>query len=290
MAHASRFIFGMKKLAAIFSLVAVSASYIGEPTIMPDVAYRAGMSRPILDFYAPATKGFATVVHVYDSGWRSGSGRSSMSVAEHWMHDGIGCVLVTHRLAPAHTIREQASDVAAAFAWAKNHVAEYGGDPKKIFLVGHGAGGQLALLVAAEPSFLAAEHLSPADIAGVIGLSAIVDLVPRTDGRGYGNSMSGPAGRGVFPSDPKEIPKLSPLHQLKQKLPRTLLLVGSDDFPMLAADMRNFAEKARSFGTDISTDVVAEKDHLGMIQGMRKENDPVFVRVLAFVRPDSPKS
>jgi acetyl esterase/lipase len=87
------------------------------------------MSEPRLDFYAPEGKGFPNVVHVYGSGWRTGSGKSSAPVAEALRRHGVGCVLVSHRLAPAHSIREQAGDVAAAFAWAKAHVAEKGGDP-----------------------------------------------------------------------------------------------------------------------------------------------------------------
>jgi acetyl esterase/lipase len=253
---------------------------------MLDVAYREGMSDPKLDFFTPDAKGFPTVVHVYGSGWHSGSAKSSTPIAEALQRHGIGCVLVSHRLAPAHSIREQVEDVAAAFAWAKAHVAEKGGDPQKIYLCGHSTGGHLVVLVAADPAYLAACHLSSADIAGVIGLSAPVDLVPHDNGYGYGNMMSGLRGRGVFPSDPAEIIALSPLHQLAHKLPRTLLLVGSDDFPMLANDARVFAEKARKLGTDITTEVISGKDHIGMVRGLTSDDDPVSRRVLTFIQVD----
>jgi len=274
----------MKSFFIVLLSLASLPGYPGEPPSLVDVAYRAGVPEPKLDFYAAESKGFPTVVHVYGSGWRSGSGKSSAPVAEALRRHGVGCVLVSHRLAPAHSIREQAGDVAAAFAWAKAHVAEKGGDPKKIFLSGHSTGGQLVLLVVTEPTFLGAEHLSTDDVAGVVSLSAPVDLVPRADGHGYGNIMSSARGKGVFPTDIDEITKLSPLHQLNVKIPRTLLLVGSDDFPMLAADARHFAEKAKALGTDISTEVSPGKDHMGMVRALTNEADPVFLRVLAFIQ------
>ncbi|MGO9203933.1 MAG: alpha/beta hydrolase [Limisphaerales bacterium] len=274
----------MKGFFIVCLFLAALPGYSGEPPSLADVAYRTGMPEPKLDFYAPEGKGFPTLVHVYGSGWRSGSGKSSAPVAEALRRNGVGCVLVSHRLAPAHSIREQAGDVAAAFAWARGHVAEKGGDPRRIFLSGHSTGGQLVLLVATEPTYLAAEHLSVDDVAGVIGLSAPTDLLPRADGHGYGNIMSGPRGKGVFPSDLDEIRRLSPLHQLNRKIPRTLLLIGSDDFPMLAADARHFTEKAKVMGTDTSTDVISGKDHMGMIRALTNEEDPVFLRVVAFIQ------
>jgi acetyl esterase/lipase len=258
-----------------------------EPTSVLDVAYRQGMPEPRLDFFAPVGRSFPTIVHVYGSGWRSGSGKSSVPIAEALQRHGIGCVLVSHRLAPAHSIVEQAEDVAAAFAWAKAHVAEKGGDPRKIFLSGHSTGGHLVVLIATDPRYFAPHQLTSEDVAGVIGLSAPVDLVPHADGHGYGNMMSGPRGKGVFPSTLAEITEVSPLQQLRHRLPRVLLLVGGDDFPMLANDARVFAAKGKKFGSAVSTEVISGKDHMGMIRAMTIENDPVFLRVLAFTQEDS---
>ena len=123
-----------------------------EAASLRDVAYRDSMPEPKLDFFFPSEKGFPRVVHVYGSGWRSGSGKSSIPVAEALQRHGVGCVLVSHRLAPSHPIAAQAEDVAAAFAWAKAHVTESGGDPKRLFLCGHSTGGHLAALVAVDPN------------------------------------------------------------------------------------------------------------------------------------------
>jgi acetyl esterase/lipase len=112
-------------------------------------------------------------------------------------------------------------------------------------------------------------------------------LAPHADGRGYGNMMSGPRGDGVFPATPEGILAVSPLQQVKTKLPRLLLLTGSDDFPMLASDARVFGAKAKGLGAAASTAVIAGKDHMGMIRAMTVETDPVFLRFLAFIHGDS---
>jgi acetyl esterase/lipase len=68
-----------------------------------------------------------------------------------------------------------AEDVAAAAAWLLDNGARFGGDPKRLFLMGHSAGGHLAALIAIDPRYLAAYGHAPADLAGVIGV----------DGAGY---------------------------------------------------------------------------------------------------------
>jgi acetyl esterase/lipase len=92
-------------------------------------------------------------------------------------------------LGPKDKFPAQAEDVAAAFAWVKKHIGDKGGDPKRLVLMGHSSGAHLALLIAADPKYLAEHKLSPADIAGVVGLSSPVDLEPRADKRGFGEVL-----------------------------------------------------------------------------------------------------
>ena len=252
--------------------------------LLTDLPFGTNAPEQKLDLYVPAAKDFPTVVYVYGGGWRSGSGKSSAPIALAWQRNGIGCALVSHRLAPRDPITAQAEDVASAFAWVKAHIGERGGDPQRVFLAGHSSGAHLALLVATDAKYLATHKLTSVDVAGVVGLSALVDLMPHADGHGYGNVMAGPRGRGVFPSEPAQVKAISPSEQLRQKLPCTLLLVGSDDFPMLANDARMFAQKAEALGTQVLVEVIPGKDHLGMARSLATENDVVFERVTAFIR------
>ena len=83
-------------------------------------------------------------------------------------------VNMTYRLAPAHQWPAGAEDVAAAVEWVHSHIADYGGDPAKIFLMGQSAGAAHVANYVAEPKF----HRVPGGgIAGGLLISGIYDLV-----------------------------------------------------------------------------------------------------------------
>jgi acetyl esterase/lipase len=87
-------------------------------------------------------------------------------------HGLIG-VNITHRLAPQFPWPAGAEDVAAAVAWVRSSIAEYGGDPRRIFLMGTSAGAAHAA------SYLAHREFQPSGGPGVAGamlLSGMYDL------------------------------------------------------------------------------------------------------------------
>lgn len=102
-----------------------------------------------------------------------------------------GCVAlnVEYRLAPAAPYPAGADDVAAAVAWAHAHVAEFGGDPRRIFLVGHSAGGAHVASYLCDPLFAGVRDGENADenagepvpaVAGAVLISArlAADVLP----------------------------------------------------------------------------------------------------------------
>lgn len=89
------------------------------------------------------------------------------NIGEFAVTSGFVGVTMTYRLAPAYPWPAGSEDVAAAVTWLRAHVAEYGGDPKRIFLMGQSAG---AVHVA---GYVAHSHLHPADGIGLAGASMI---------------------------------------------------------------------------------------------------------------------
>ncbi|WP_168793284.1 alpha/beta hydrolase [Paraburkholderia aromaticivorans] len=84
-----------------------------------------------------------------------------------------GCVAlnVEYRLAPDAPYPAGADDVAAALAWAQKHVGELGGNPQRIFLVGHSAGGAHVATYLCDPLFSELRGSTPL-IAGAVLISA----------------------------------------------------------------------------------------------------------------------
>ncbi|WP_217619590.1 alpha/beta hydrolase, partial [Achromobacter sp. GbtcB20] len=61
-------------------------------------------------------------------------------------------------------------DAALAVAWSQRHIGDYGGDPARVYVAGHSAGGYIAAMLALGKRWLAAAGSSPASLAGWIGL------------------------------------------------------------------------------------------------------------------------
>jgi acetyl esterase/lipase len=254
------------------------------PAVEKDVPYADGGDQRMLDLYLPDKKGFTTVVFTYGGGWHTGSRKSVRPVGEQLQSLGYGCALLSHRLAPKDKFPAQAEDVAAAFAWVKKNIEAKGGDPKRVVLMGHSSGAHLSLLLATDPRYLAGHKLSPADIAGVVGLSTPVDLEPREGRKGFGDTLMAGKGADVFSRDVAVMKAASPIQHVTKDLPPTLLVVGEKDFPMLERDARAFAEKAKEVGREVTTFVGKGCDHMGVVRSLLEDRSAIREQVLAFLK------
>jgi len=253
------------------------------PGVEFDIPYAEGGDQQKLDLYLPDKKGFATIVFTYGGGWHSGSRKSVTPIGMKLQSLGFGCALLSHRLSPKDKFPAQIEDVAAGFAWVKKNIAERGANPKQVFLMGHSSGAHLSLLLAADPQYLAKHKLSPADIAGVIGLSSPVDLEPRKDRKGFGDSLMAGRGADVFSRDVGIMKAASPAQHVTKDLPPVLLVVGEHDFPMLEGDAKGIVEKAKGFNVAATMFVAKDRDHMGVVKSLIEDKSPVMEQVLAFL-------
>lgn len=103
-----------------------------------DVAYSPDPNQR-LDLSLPPAKGFPTVLFIHGGSLTNGdkADEDYRNACAPFPGAGIACANVNYRLAPAHAWPAQAEDVAAAAAWVRAHIGSRGGDPDKLFLVGH---------------------------------------------------------------------------------------------------------------------------------------------------------
>jgi acetyl esterase/lipase len=249
-----------------------------------DVPYAQGGDQQKLDLYLPKQKNFATVVFTFGGGWHRGGRKAVTPIGKKLQSLGYGCALLSHRLAPKDKFPAQIEDVAAAFAWVKQNIGKKGGGPRRIFLMGHSSGAQLSLLLASDAKYLARHKLSPADIAGVVGLSSPVDLEPKKDKKGFGDALLAGKGADVFSRDVALMKAASPIQHVSRGMPPTLLVVGERDFPMLEGDAKAFAEKAKTAGVAVRTAVAKGQDHMGVVRSLLKDKSLVLEEVLAFLK------
>ena len=81
---------------------------------------------------------------------------------------GFVFVSIDYRLFPDVDMGTIVRDVAKGVRWVHDHIGEYGGDPKRLVLMGHSAGAQLVALVCTDDRYLKAEGLSLAIVKGCV--------------------------------------------------------------------------------------------------------------------------
>ena len=147
-------------IAAALSLTLGASAQAAEP----DTArLRFGPDpRQVCDLY-PGPPGSAVLLFVHGGGWAHGDRSMVHALPDYARRHGLTLASTDYRLAPAVTARQSAEDVAAAVAAVRRARPD-----APIVLLGHSAGAHLAALVAIDPAYLAAQGLTPADLAGVI--------------------------------------------------------------------------------------------------------------------------
>jgi dipeptidyl aminopeptidase/acylaminoacyl peptidase len=142
-----------------------------------DVPYcnNAG-ERHKLDLYLPNRRPFPVVVFAHGGGWVSGDkalhGHLGTFLAKH----GIGAALLNYRLAPQESHPAPTQDLARAFAWTHENIGWYGGDPDRLYICGHSAGGHSAALLGTDETFLADVGLGFEHVRGVIAISGVYKI------------------------------------------------------------------------------------------------------------------
>lgn len=119
------------------------------------------------------------VVFIHGGGWQNGDKRNVSIVAPTFVDAGFVAVFVNYRLSPPALHPDHVNDVAKALAWVHDRIAQYGGDPQRIFVAGHSAGGHLAGLVAADERRLGALGKPLRLLAGAVLLDAAAFDIPR---------------------------------------------------------------------------------------------------------------
>src|SRR5439155_21189470 len=142
-----------------------------------------------LDIYLPKGKTNAPVLFfIHGGAWRSGDRSNYPPLGNRYARAGYVTVVPSYRLAPKNPHPAQIEDVAAAFAWTVQHIAEHGGDTNRIYVGGHSAGGHLSALLALDDKYLKAHDLSPKVIRGVLALSGVYNLaIGDVQSRVFGN-------------------------------------------------------------------------------------------------------
>jgi arylformamidase len=127
----------------------------------------------------PAPPGGAPVlIFIHGGYWRSLDKSDFSFIAPSFTADGAMVVVPNYALCPAVGVEQIALQMTQAVAWTVRHVAEYGGDPRRIAVVGHSAGGHLAAMLLSCRWKDVGEDLPVQPLAGALSISGLYDMEP----------------------------------------------------------------------------------------------------------------
>lgn len=171
-----------------------------------------------LDLYYPkGAKNFATIVWFHGGGITGGKKEIPAAL----MEKGYAVVGVGYRLSPKVKAPAYIEDAAAAVAWVFQHIQNYGGSSRLIFVSGHSAGGYLAMMTGLDKKYLNKYKIDADSIAGLIPFSghAITHFTIREE-RGIKGTQA-------------VIDEYAPLYHVRSDAPPLLLITGDRELEML---------------------------------------------------------
>lgn len=264
------------------SVGASAAAQNGPERVIRDIPYRGEgaetgyeIERCKLDLYLPdGGSGFATVVWFYGGGLRNGNkdGELTVQIAKRFASEGVAVAVVDYRLSPRVEFPAYIEDAASSFAWVHENIAKHGGDPSKIFVSGHSAGGYLTAMLGLDDAYLQEHGLTTDDIAGLIPISG--QMITHSTVRGE---------RGI-PGTTPVIDAAAPSYHVRPDAPPVLAICGGEDSPARAAENFYFVEAMKAAGHDrIAYLEVAGRTHGTIVSRIPGPDDVVAEAILKFI-------
>lgn len=228
----------------------------GASTASVDIAYGTH-SRHRLDVYTPknASPSTPVVVFFFGGNWKTGNRADYAFVGRALASRDMVAVIPDYRLYPEVRYPDFLDDAARAVAWTVREIARYGGDPTRLFVMGHSAGAYNAAMLALDGKYLGRQGLKPAALRGWIGLAGPYDFIP----------IENPGTRPVF-HFPDTPPDSQPINHASAASPPALLIAASSD--TLVNPSRNtggLADRLRAYGVPATDTYYDSVNHITLV-------------------------
>jgi len=213
----------------LLALLLVVTAFVAQAQITykteNNIAYRSGENldeyqkeRCKLDIYYPENiDSFTTVVWFHGGGLTAGE----KSIPERLKNKKLAVVAVNYRLSPKVKSPAYIDDAAAAVDWVFKNISKYSGDPKKIVVSGHSAGGYLACIIGLDKHYLAAYGIDANAIQKLVPFSG--QMITHFEIRKE---------RGIKDTQPV-VDEFAPLFHVRADAPPLYLITGDRELEML---------------------------------------------------------
>lgn len=277
-----RVLSGAAIVSALSSLVACSGTQLLNSTTSAsdfreasNIVYDA-KTGVALDVFTPTQAKLApVVVFFYGGRWSEGDKSSYRFVGGALAKQGFVAVVPNYRQYPQVRYPSFLSDSAQAVRWTREHVQSFGGDPNKIFVMGHSAGAYNASMLALDEQWLASVGGSRQWLRGMIGLAGPYDFLPFTEADI----------KAIF-APPEHYAQTQPINHVDGHNPPLLLLHGRDDRSVFIKNSVNLANKVHAAGGDAEVIIYPKMNHVWIVATLStllQSQSSVMTDVAAFI-------
>jgi acetyl esterase/lipase len=236
-----------------------------------------------LNVFAPHKKDTLknVLVFVYGGSWNSGKRSLYNFFGSRWARKNVVTVILDYPKSPGADYDEMAADVAKGIKWVKENIERYGGNPDKIFIAGHSAGGHLATLITVRN-----DYFDKLGIANPIKGNILIDAAG-LDMYSYLKQENFPADNTyirTFTNEQANWKAASPIYHLHKKMPPMLIYTGAKTYPSIKAGNESFVTALNRNGCDIPLHILKGKKHVAMITQFFYTGNHRYKEIIAFMR------
>lgn len=254
---------------AVLLVLQISSCSLNRVSRSKDVTYLkdqevADVPSQALNIFAPRKSKELNEVFIFIHGgnWNSGRKELYSFFGNRMARKGVVSVIIDYPLSPAATYKQMAMATAQAVSWVHENIEDFGGDPERIFVSGHSAGGHLAALVAVRDEYFSSSgKINP--IKGTILIDAA-----GLDMYGYLLEKNYPADNTyikTFTNDPVLWKEASPMYHLSEEMPKFLIFRGENTYPSIIKSTEKFVATLSNYVEEPNYTVQSGKKHFSMI-------------------------
>ena len=250
-----------------------------------------GHERQVLDVYSPkSAKNLPVVFWIHGGGWQAGDKSGVQIKPQVFTDKGFVFVSTNYRLLPSVEMETIIQDIAKSIHWVHDHIAEYGGDPKRLLIMGHSAGAQLAALICTDDRYLKAEGLSLSITNGCVPVDGDTYDVPaiietaETRRRVHGLPQAKYGHREKFGNDPAKHRDFSAVtHVVKDKGIPPFLILHVAEHPDTTAQAQRLGNVLKEASVPVTVFGAKETNHGKINADLGMPTDPATKALFEFL-------
>jgi acetyl esterase/lipase len=278
----------------VATVILLLVSAVNAQNVKQNIPYAdPAHDRQVLDIYAPAdAKNLPVVFWIHGGGWVTGDKKDVQIKPRVFNERGFVFVSTNYRLLPGVEMGVLIRDVAKAVGWVHKNIASYGGDPKRIFVMGHSAGAQLAALLCIDERYLKEEGVPFAALKGCVpvdgdtyDLPAII-MTAELRQTVHGLPLPEFGHRLKFGNDPKKHIDFSAVtHVAKDKGIPPFLILHVAGHPDVTAQAQRLAAALKAAEVPTALFGAKRTNHNQLNDNLGQPDDPATTELFKFLEP-----